>query len=184
MAELTPGPGLDPSHPRFSTNFLDEVDVTNTTSANGSSSVPLPEPTASSPIQTNPFRSESPTPSDPGLELEHDAPGFDFAAHLETRDSCSSLDQIGITSPSSEMSASPVHQSGVNGVIPDSTECVASSETKAEGKPPPTLVARTSEHWETFEESGQETAEPHPPTANGGHSASGGQDKGKNEKGW
>ena len=177
MAELVQGPGLDPSHPRFSTNFL-EIDTTNMTPANGSSNVPQPEPTER-PIQTNPFRSESPTPSDPGLELDHNAPGFDFAAHLETHDSISSLDQIGIQSPTSDSSASPVHQSGINGVSPDSTEQVDSSEANAEGKTPPTLVARTSEHWETFDENGQKTAEPHPQTANGGRSTSGGQDKEK-----
>ena len=172
MAELTLG--MDPIEPRFSSNFLDQVDP----SASESSSVPQPEPSGNSPIQTNPFRSESPTPSDPGVELDHDAPGFNFAAHLETRDSTSSLDQVGIPSPASDASTSPAHQSGVNGVSPDSIEKV---ETNAGSKTLPTLVARTSEHWETFDENGQKMTEPHPPTANGGHS--GGQDKESVEKG-
>lgn len=182
MAELIPGPGLDPSNPRFSTNFL-ELDATDMTSANGSSTVPQPSESTARPIQTNPFRSESPTPSDPGLQLDHNAPGFDFAAHLETRDSISSLDQVGILSPTPDSNVSPVHQSGVNGVSTDYTDQVGSSGANAEGKTPPTLVARTSEHWETFDENGQRTSEPHPPTANGGHSASGGEDKEKAKEG-
>lgn len=168
MAELTLG--LDPQQARFSTNFLDDLDVTKAASE-GTSDVAQPELT--SPVSTNPFRSESPTLSDHGLELDHDAPEFDFEAHLETHDSMSSLDQVGLSSPTTDQDA---HQLGVNGVSADSSEKVDPTGVQAESKTP-ILVAQTSEHWETFDENGRKVNEPHPPTANGGHS--GGQDKDK-----
>ena len=187
MAELSLG--LDPQQQRFSTNFLDELDVTQTST----DAVPPPlveQEKPVSPVNTNPFRSESPTPSDQGLELDHDEPGFNFVAHLETRDSVSSLDQIGLPSPTSDQSASPVHQTGVNGVSADSGEKIDPSTTvdkqqAGESKTTPILVARNSENWETFDENGKKVTEPHPPTANGGHSASasGGQEKESNAKG-
>ena len=185
MAELSLG--LDPQQQRFSTNFLDELDVTKT------SSDVIPSPLVEqekpvSPVNTNPFRSESPTPSDQGLELDHNAPEFNFAAHLETHDSVSSLDQVGLSSPTSDQSASPAHQAGVNGVSADSGEKTDLSTTTdkpgaAESKATPTLVARNSENWETFDENGKKVTEPHPPTANGGHSGSGGQEKESKAKG-
>ena len=162
MADLSLG--LDPLQPRFSTNFLDDLDVSK---ENGSSTVPEAAPQPSSPVPTNPFRSESPTASDQGVELDHTAPEFDFAAHLETADSVSSLDQVGL---SGSETASPAHQAGVNGVSTDPGD-----QNEPPSKTPPTLVARTSEHWETFDENGVKIDKPHPPTANGGHS--GGQDK-------
>ena len=178
MAELSLG--LDPQQPRFSTNFLDELDITQVSS----DSVPPDEqqkPT--SPTGTNPFRSESPTPSDKGLELDHNAPGFDFVAHLETRDSMSSLDQVGLPSPTSDQSASPAHQAGVNGVSVDPVEKInpPTDTPQSDSKTTPILVAETSENWEKFDENGKKVAEPHPPTANGGHS--GGQDKESKVKG-
>ena len=165
MAELSLG--LDPTQQRFSTNFLDELDVSK--EKDSPSVVPQPEAESNVTVPTNPFRSESPTPSDPGLELDHTEPGFDFAAHLETRDSMSSLDQVGLSSPETD---SPSDQAHVNGVSADQGE---TADTTEPAKPPPTLVARNSEHWETFDENGKKVTEPHPPTANGGHSASGGQ---------
>ena len=187
MAELSLG--LDPQQQRFSTNFLDELDVTKTSS----DAIPPPPTLVEqekpvSPVSTNPFRSESPTLSDQGPELDHSDPEFNFAAHLETHDSVSSLDQIGLSSPTSDQSASPVHQAGVNGVSADSTEKTDASTTSdkagaAESKATPILVARNSENWETFDENGKKVTEPHPPTANGGHSASGGQEKENKAKG-
>jgi hypothetical protein len=188
MAELSVG--LDPQQQRFSTNFLDELDVTK------SSPDAVPPPLVEqdkpvSPVATNPFRSESPTPSDQGPELDHNAPEFNFAAHLETHDSVSSLDQIGLGSPSSDQSTSPAHQpgiNGVNGISADSGEKIDPSTTTttdkagaAESKATPILVARDSENWEKFDENGKKIAEPHPPTANGGHS--GGQEKENKAKG-
>ena len=187
MAELTVG--LDPQQQRFSTNFLDEMDVTK------SSADAVPPPLVEqdkpvSPVSTNPFRSESPTPSDQGPELDHNAPEFNFVAHLETHDSVSSLDQIGLASPSSDQNASPVHQATVNGISVDSGEKIDPSSITtattdkpgaADSKATPTLVARDSENWETFDENGKKVEEPHPPTANGGHS--GGQEKESKAKG-
>lgn len=165
MAELTTG--LDELPARFSTNFVDELDPSKSAKDGDIDSDPpqsTPEP--KTPVSTNPFRSESPTPSDQGLEIHQDSPSFDFAAHLETHDSMSSLDQIGATSPtSSNQSASPAHQPRVNGVSDDTSE---TTNQKAATKAPPTLVARTSERWETFDENGKKVSEPHPPTANGG----------------
>ena len=187
MAELSLG--LDPQQQRFSTNFLDDLDMTQ------SSSDAVPPPLVEqekpvSPVNTNPFRSESPTPSDQGLELDHNEPGFNFAAHLETRDSVSSLDQIGLPSPTSDKSASPAHQAGVNGINADAGENIDLSTTADktqtdESKTTPILVAQNSENWERFDENGQKVTEPHPPTANGGHSASasGGQEKESKSKG-
>ena len=169
MAELSLG--LDPQAPRFSSNFLDDLDVTK----DQGDVAPPPGPKPSSPVSTNPFRSESPTPSDPGAELNQDASGFDFAAHLDTHDSVSSLEQVGLSSPISDQSTSPAHQASVNGINDDHVD---TTEAKAETKAPPTLVARTSEHWETFDE---KNSEPHPPTANGGHGGAQGDREKKGE---
>lgn len=184
MAELSVG--LD-TQQRFSTNFLDELNVANLSPASSGAVPPAEQEKPASPIGTNPFRSESPTPSDPGLVLDQDQPGFNFVAHLETRDSVSSLDQIGLPSPTSDQSASTEHQAGVTGVIADPIEQVdhSSADTpQSEGsKATPILVARTSEKWEKFDENGHHVAEPHPPTANGGHSASSEQEKESKVKG-
>lgn len=183
MAELSLGaPGLDPQQQRFSTNFLEELDVTKTSSSDVVPSPLVEQEKPASPLSTNPFRSESPTPSDQGPELDHDAPEFNFAAHLETHDSVSSLDQIGLPSPTSDQSASPAHQASVNGISADSSE-KTDKPVATESKATPTLVARTSENWETFDENGKKVTEPHPPTANGGYSASGGQEKESKAKG-
>ena len=122
------------SQTRFSTNFLDELNVVQPPSTNVDTTVQPDATTQQTLSVANDDGIEkrfSDHFADTELDIHPHDSGFDFASNLQTHDSISSLNDVGLTAD--PMTDSPSHE-------------VATEE----------VSAQMSGSWETFDENGKQ----------------------------